>query len=129
MALVDSIANVLTAHDAESRNSRAWPTWGQYVWPNKYISINYDDEIDYLKSWLADRLEWMDRQLDYDPNASLLGDVTGDGVVDISDVNTVINVMLGRAASDEQRAGSDVTGDGVVDISDVNDIINIMLGK
>ena len=53
------------------------------------------------------------------------GDVTGDDNVDISDINTVINIMLGK--SDQDNA--DVTGDGVVDIADVNAIINAMLGK
>jgi len=54
------------------------------------------------------------------------GDVTGDGKVDVSDVNMVINMMLGKA---EPTAAADVTGDGTVDVSDVNIVINIMLGK
>ena len=57
------------------------------------------------------------------------GDVTGDGVVDIADVNAVINIMLGKATSNEWRVASDVTADGTVDIADVNAVINIMLGK
>ena len=54
------------------------------------------------------------------------GDVTGDGQVDISDVNAVINIMLGKTA---QTTDGDVTNDGAVDIADVNEVINIMLGK
>ena len=54
------------------------------------------------------------------------GDLNGDGVVDISDVNAVINMMLGKG---EQTPAGDVTGDGQVDISDVNAVINLMLGK
>ena len=54
------------------------------------------------------------------------GDVTGDGQVDIADVNAVINMMLGKTT---QTAAGDVTGDGQVDIADVNRVINIMLGK
>lgn len=57
---------------------------------------------------------------------AITGDVTGDGNVDIADVNAVINVMLGKSP---QTAASDVTGDGLVDIADVNRVINIMLGK
>ena len=56
----------------------------------------------------------------------LPGDVTNDGQVDISDVNAIINIMLGKAA---QNAAGDVTNDGAVDIADVNEVINIMLGK
>ncbi len=58
--------------------------------------------------------------------AHVTGDVTGDGQVDISDVNAIINIMLGKAA---QNAAGDVTNDGAVDIADVNGVINIMLGK
>lgn len=66
--------------------------------------------------------------------AVTVGDVTGDGQVDISDVNAVINVMLGKSLTpspspEEEGSPADVTGDGVVDISDVNLVINIMLGK
>ena len=51
-------------------------------------------------------------------------DINGDGTVDISDVNEVINMMLGKSP-----ASADITGDGKVDISDVNAVINAMLGK
>lgn len=60
----------------------------------------------------------------YTTTEAIVGDVNGDGNVDISDVNVVINVMLGKDATE-----ADVTGDGNVDISDVNMVINIMLGK
>ena len=56
--------------------------------------------------------------------ASPSGDLTGDGQVDISDVNAAIDVMLGKSAAD-----ADITGDGQVDIADVNAIIDQMLGK
>ncbi len=58
--------------------------------------------------------------------AQVQGDLTGEGSVDIADVNAVINMMLGKTA---QTAASDVTGDSKVDIADVNAVINIMLGK
>lgn len=60
----------------------------------------------------------------YDP---VTGDVNGDGTVDISDVNIIINLMLGKASEEEFEG--DINGDGDVDISDVNAVINIMLGK
>ena len=57
------------------------------------------------------------------------GDVTGDGVVDVSDVNVVINVMLGKNQDPEVVVWCDINGDGMVDVSDVNLVINLMLGK
>lgn len=59
-------------------------------------------------------------------NPVVVGDINDDGHVDISDVNAVINMMLGKTAL---TSAGDVNSDGKVDISDVNAIINLMLGK
>ena len=60
------------------------------------------------------------------PSEALPGDINGDGVVDIADVNAVINMMLGKV---EAVPAADLNNDGSVDISDVNAVINLMLGK
>jgi len=56
--IIDSC--VLVMGDAVDRNFTKFPTLGQYVWPNSYYPDTYAEEIDFLKSWLLDRLEWMD---------------------------------------------------------------------
>ena len=56
-----------------------------------------------------------------------IGDVDGDGKVDVSDVNAVINVILKVDAGNQPATAADVDGDGKVDVSDVNAIINIIL--
>ena len=56
------------------------------------------------------------------------GDINGDGVIDIMDVNILINIMLGIAAADDY-GDSDLSGNGMVDIGDINLVINLMLGK
>ncbi|MBR5727255.1 MAG: dockerin type I repeat-containing protein [Muribaculaceae bacterium] len=62
----------------------------------------------------------------YTYREAVQGDVNGDGIVDIADVNAVINMMLGKTAS---VPAADINGDGNVDIADVNAVINLMLGK
>ncbi|GAB4012420.1 hypothetical protein GCM10028808_28460 [Spirosoma migulaei] len=57
-AYVDSVANVLT--EARTRNFQRWPVIGVYVWPNGYVGQTYQQEVDYLKTWVKNRLEWMD---------------------------------------------------------------------
>lgn len=57
------------------------------------------------------------------------GDVTGDGQVDIADVNAIINIMLQKNPASDYPGDADVSGDGNIDIADVNAVINIMLGK
>ncbi len=54
------------------------------------------------------------------------GDVNGDENVNVSDVTTLVNMILGVVAKDEQVA--DINGDGKVNVSDVTALINIILG-
>ena len=65
MAVIDSLAGVLTAYGAMQRNSQAWPRWGKPVWPNYYIAEDFDDEVSFLKRWIHDRIAWLDDQLGY----------------------------------------------------------------
>ncbi|MBR1804077.1 MAG: leucine-rich repeat protein [Muribaculaceae bacterium] len=56
-----------------------------------------------------------------------VGDVDGDGKVDVSDVNAVINIILKTKNAEDYKGKADVDGDGKVDVSDVNAIINLIL--
>ena len=127
MATVDSLANVLTSHGAVTRNSEAWPRWGEYVWPNYYVANDYAEEVDYLKQWLADRIAWMDAQLGFDPNAHELGDVNGDGVVNIADVTVLIGYVLDGDATGIDLDVADCNHDGAWNIADVTKLIEIVL--
>lgn len=55
---------------------------------------------------------------------SVLGDVNGDGSVDVSDVTTLINAILGVSSCD--KAVCDFNGDGNVDASDVSLLITLI---
>lgn len=57
----------------------------------------------------------------------LRGDVNGDGVVNVGDINVVVNIILGGKASPEVMKRADVNGDGLVNISDINLLISIIL--
>jgi hypothetical protein len=59
--LIDSLTNYLS--EARVRNFDRWPVLGEYVWPNKFIGETYEDEIDYMKGWIHERLDWMDSQI------------------------------------------------------------------
>ena len=61
------------------------------------------------------------------PGSTATGDVTGDGKVDVEDVNAVINVILKLNTATDYPGKADVTGDGKIDVEDVNAIINIIL--
>jgi len=57
--------------------------------------------------------------------ASLKGDVNGDGEVNIVDINAVIGTIL----TGDTNARADVNGDSEVNIADVNSLIDIILAK
>lgn len=59
---IDSVAQTL--NEAQVRNFTQWPILGVYVWPNPYpIPTTYTGEIQSLKSWIANRLNWLDANM------------------------------------------------------------------
>jgi len=58
---IDSMA--LYLNDAQQRNFQKWPTLGTYVWPNYYVGNTYQDELNFFKTWIGDRLVWLDNNL------------------------------------------------------------------
>ena len=64
------------------------------------------------------------------PSAMLLGDVNGDRTVNISDVTTMIDHLLGSGSDPLFRENAaDVNHDGIVNISDVTTLIDRLLGN
>ena len=59
----------------------------------------------------------------------VVGDVDGDGEVTVSDINVVIDLILGGEYSEEEMTRADVNDDSEVNISDVNMIIDIIINK
>ena len=55
----------------------------------------------------------------------LRGDVNRDGKINVSDVTTLVNMILGVVTMDQEVA--DVNGDGKVNVSDVTALINLIL--
>ena len=58
-------------------------------------------------------------------SAALRGDLNGDNNVNVSDINIVINEILGKGGT----FNADVNNDGTTNVSDLNIVINIILGK
>ncbi|MBW8038583.1 MAG: hypothetical protein FVQ85_01135 [Planctomycetes bacterium] len=61
LGTVDNTAALL--NEAQARNFNRWSILGTYVWPNWYIASTYQQEINWMKGWLSDRLTWMDSQI------------------------------------------------------------------
>ena len=127
MATIDSLATVVTVNGAEQRNSKAWPRWGQYVWPNAFIASNYQEEVAHVKEWLAQRIAWLDTQWEFDATAAVRGDVNGDGIVGMDDLSALINHLLTGNDDELDQAGADADEDGGIDMDDLSALINYLL--
>ena len=52
--------------EARARNFEKWNQCFDgktYIWPNKNYFTSYEDEINYLKNWIKQRLEWLDKNI------------------------------------------------------------------
>lgn len=58
---IDSIASML--QEPQQRNFQRWPVLGNYVWPNQFVGLTYESEVSFLKTWILNRLRWMDTNL------------------------------------------------------------------
>jgi len=59
---IDSVYMVLNA-ESQQRNFQRWPVLGQYVWPNYFVGSSFLEEVNWLKSWVTNRLNWMDANM------------------------------------------------------------------
>lgn len=57
-AFVDAKASELA--EAQVRNFERWPILGQYVNWNAFVGETYEEELDYLLTWIGDRSLWLD---------------------------------------------------------------------
>ena len=62
-------------------------------------------------------------------NSVRLGDVNGDGDINITDAVGIVNYILGRPGADFQPQAADVNKDGDINITDAVGIVNHILGR
>ena len=60
LARIDQMAVLL--QESQARNFERWPILGRSIHPNYYVGNSYDEEVSWMKNWVAARLAWMDQQ-------------------------------------------------------------------
>jgi len=45
---------------AQAENNDKWETLGRYVWPNPVVYDTYQEEVEHLKNWYQERMDWLD---------------------------------------------------------------------
>ena len=88
------------------------------------VGFHYTSETSCAGTWEIKTFEVKGEKVTYKPY-----DVNGDGTVNISDVTTLVDFVLGKNTSPCVEAACDVNGDGSVNISDVTYLVDVILGK
>ncbi|NNC69852.1 MAG: hypothetical protein HKN90_03415 [Flavobacteriaceae bacterium] len=60
---IDNSIETLSEAGAIDKNFSKWAILGTYVWPNKFVGTNYNEETTYLKNWISSRLTWLDTNI------------------------------------------------------------------
>jgi len=62
MAYIDSVVAYLG--NPVARNYYVWPLIDLDIWHSNYVAVSYEDEINIVKDWIIDRMDWMDNNID-----------------------------------------------------------------
>jgi len=105
-ALIDS--NAIFLDEAKERNFTKWNILGTGVWPNYFVGETHEEEIDYLKSWIAGRIEWIDESLGYN---EIIEDTANKALIFPNPFQDEIRLLLQiEKASDIDFALFDISG-------------------
>jgi len=117
--------NVLNLQEPLDRNFERWDFIGQQIWiePDPFPQT-YEEEIDYLKNWISERIDWID--------ANIPGNCEDD-VVSIDEVSEASHKLKMFPNPTNERVTLEVPFDGVLQLTDVNGNIiehrNVKKGK
>ena len=45
---------------AQKENNNKWGLFGNYVWPNPVVYATHIQEVNYLKIWFTERMNWLE---------------------------------------------------------------------
>ena len=92
-----------------------------YAWDT---NVWFQNNATFRRQWLQNRFAWLDANIMamHVPN-----DVNIDGVVNISDVTTLIGMVMG--SGEPMMITGDINGDGTVNITDITELINLLMSS
>lgn len=105
-AKIDALVEDLGA--ARVRNFERWPILSRRIWPNTFVGRTYEDEINYLKGFIVQRMNWVDQQFIRPPQVASVSRSGSDrGVVTLSVSSAKIYLTLD--GSDPRAPGGRVS--------------------
>ena len=108
MTRIDDLATYLD--ESQQRNFQRWQIHGTYIWPNNFVGNNFQEDIDYMKTWLTDRIAWMD--------ANMFGSCPDLGIVE--DELDWIQVFPNPAKEDFNFSFKNHISDGSMELMDLS---------
>jgi spore coat protein CotH len=64
LSQVEILQKTLNSSNASDKNFSKWLVLGKYIWPNAFVGDSYSSEINYLKDWILNRMDWLDTNID-----------------------------------------------------------------
>ncbi len=104
ISLIDQRADRLRL--AQEMNNNKWETIGTYVWPNPVVFDTYQAEVDHLKSWYLNRMDWLQTAFN---DLSLVEIIIEDG--QSIAVTSVPGILQAEAYTDMFGVETESTGD------------------
>lgn len=95
--------------------------------PNHELwGMAFHASVNNLKSWLADRIEWLDGE--WLVSGPSQGDADGNGTIDMQDALIVLRAAMGLADPEALIPQADMNGDGAIGMDDALTVLRIAMG-
>ena len=93
----------------------------------KFIGEGIDYKFTFNLNNLTFHIEKYEEPPLPDPSTLEMGDVNGDGEVNISDLSDLIDILLGKWANYDTMKRTDVNYDGEINVSDITTLVDYLL--
>ncbi len=123
-AKIDDLANEIAQTQADNYASTAN---GGAGW---ILEGEYSAAVQAIKDYLNQRFVYLDTKFkELAASSTRKGDINGDGEVNVADVTTLVDYILGKNPTNCNESACDINGDNEINVSDVTSLVDIILGK
>ncbi len=128
LALLTAKIDVLAAEIAQTQvDNYASTANGGAGWT---LEGDYSAAVQDIKTYLNQRFVYLDTKFKkLAASSTRKGDINGDGEVNVADVTTLVDYILGKNPTNCYESACDINGDNEINVSDVTSLVDIILNK
>lgn len=94
------------------------------------LTGDYSAAVKAIKDYLTERFVYLDTKFkELSASSTRKGDINGDGDVNVADVTTLVDYILGKNPTSCNEGACDINGDNEINVSDVTSLVDIILSK